>query len=113
MATIGSFSFGVNAASTITETNLTGTDTLVRDDSSALILRNSTVSSVTVTLHGSLSTGSKLVEGGGSVDLSIPFSIVLPAGAIKTVKLGSIRDLLAGTVAVAGGVTGVYAYLIK
>lgn len=113
MATIGSFSFGVNAASTITETDLTGTDTLIYDASAALILRNSTAGSVTVTLHGALSTGSKLVEGGGSVDLSAPFSIALPAGAIKTVKLGSIRDLLVGAVTVSGGVTGVYAYMVK
>ena len=68
---------------------------------------------MTVTLRGSKATGTKLCEGGGSVDLSTPLSIALPAGAVKSIKLGSIRDLLTGTIAVAGGVAGVFAYIIK
>lgn len=54
MATIGSFTGGVNTPSTITETALTGADTFVYDASATLVLRNSTAGSVTVTLHGSL-----------------------------------------------------------
>lgn len=91
MATIGKFTGGVNTPATITETAV----------------------SVTVTLHGSAATGAKLCEGGGSVDLSTPISIALPAGAVKSIKLGSIRDLLTGTIAVAGGVAGVFAYILK
>ena len=113
MATIGSFTGGVNTPSTVTESELTGTDTFVYDASATLVLRNSTAGSVTVTLHGSLATGTKLCEGGGSVDLSTPLSIALPAGAVKSIKLGSIRDLLTGTIAVAGGVAGVFAYILK
>lgn len=113
MATIGKFTGVVNAASTITETELTGTDTFTYDSSGVLVIRNSTGASVTVTLHGSAATGAKLCEGGGSVDLSTPISIALPAGAVKSIKLGSIRDLLTGTIAVAGGVAGVFAYILK
>ena len=54
MATIGKFTGGVNTPSTITETNLTGTDTFVY-----------------------------------------------------------IRDFLKGTIAVTGGVAGVFAYILK
>ena len=113
MATIGKFTGGVNTPSTITETALTGADTFVYDASATLVLRNSTAGSVTVTLHGSTATGTKLGEGGGIVDLSVPLSIALPAGAVMSIKLGSIRDLLTGTIAVAGGVAGVFAYLLK
>ena len=113
MATIGIFTGGVNIPSTITETALTGADTFVYDSSATLVLRNSTAGSVTVTLRGSLATGAKLCEGGGSVDLSTPLSIALPAGAVKSIKLGSIRDLLTGTIAVSGGVAGVFAYILK
>lgn len=112
MATIAKSTAGDNASATITETNLTGTDTLVYDASAVLVLRNSTASSATVSLHGSTSTGTKPVEGGGSVDLSVPFAVTVAAGAVKSIKLGSIRDLLKGTIAVTGGVTGVYAYLL-
>ena len=113
MATIGTFTGGVNISSTITETALTGTDTFVYDSSATLVLRNSTAGSVTVTLRGSLATGTKLCDGGGSVDLSVPISIALPAGSVKSIRLGSIRDLLTGTIAVAGGVAGVFAYILK
>lgn len=113
MATIGKFTGGVNTPDTITETDLTGTDAFVYDASATLVLRNSTAGSVTVTLHGSAATGTKLCEGGGSVDLSTPLSIALPAGVVKSIKLGSIRDLLTGTIAVAGGVAGVFAYILK
>lgn len=113
MATIGKFTGGVNTPSTITETALTGTDTFTYDSSGVLVVRNSTGASVTVTLRGSLATGTKLCEGGGTVDLSTPISIALPAGAVKSIKLGSIRDLLTGTIAVAGGAAGVFAYILK
>lgn len=113
MATIGIFTGGVNTPATVTETALTGTDTFVYDASATLVLRNSTAGSVTVTLHGSAATGAKLCDGGGSVDLSTPISIALPAGSVKSINLGSIRDLLTGTIAVAGGVAGVFAYIIK
>ena len=38
MATIGTFTGGVNTPSTITETALTGTDTFVYDASGALVI---------------------------------------------------------------------------
>lgn len=113
MATIGTFTGGVNTTATITETALTGTDTFVYDASGTLVLRNSTAGSVTITLHGSLATGTKLCDGGGSVDLWTPISIALPAGAVKSIKLCSIRDFLKGTIAVTGGVAGVFAYILK
>ena len=113
MATIGNFTGGVNTPATITETALTGTDTFVYDASGTLVVRNSTAGSVTVTLRGSTATGTKIVDGGGTVDLSTPLSIALPAGAVKSIKLGSIRDLLTGTIAVAGGAAGVFAYILK
>ena len=113
MATIGIFTGGVNTPSTITETDLTGTDTFVYDASATLVLRNSTAGSVTVTLTGSASTGSKLVDGGGTVALSGGVPVVVGAGAVKSIKLGSIRDFLKGTIAVTGGSAGVFAYILK
>lgn len=113
MATIGKFTGGVNTPATVTETALTGTDTFTYDSSGVLVIRNSTAGSVTVTLHGSTATGTKLCEGGGSIDLSTQLSIALPAGAVKSIKLGSIRDFLKGTIAVTGGAAGVFAYILK
>ena len=113
MATIGIFTGGVNTPSTVTETALTGADTFVYDASATLVLRNSTAGSVTVTLHGTLATGTKLCEGGGTVALSGGVPVVVGAGTVKSIKLGSIRDFLTGTIAVTGGVTGVFAYILK
>ena len=113
MATIGKFTGGANTPATVTETALTGTDTFTYDSSGVLVIRNSTGASVTVTLTGSASTGSKLVEGGGTVALSGGVPVVVGAGAIKSIKLGSIRDFLKGTIAVTGGVAGVFAYILK
>lgn len=113
MATIGKFTGGVNTPATITETALTGTDTFTYDSSGVLVIRNSTGASVTVTLTGSASTGSKLVEGGGSVALSGGVPVVVGAGAVKSIRLGSIRDFLTGTIAVTGGVAGVFAYILN
>lgn len=113
MATIGIFTGGVNTPATVTETALTGTDTFAYDASGVLVIRNSTGASVTVTLTGSASTGSKLVDGGGTVTLASGVSIAVAAGAIKSIKLGSIRDFLTGTIAVTGGAAGVFAYILK
>ena len=113
MATIGTFTGGVNTPATITETALTGTDTFTYDSSGVLVIRNSTGASVTVTLTGSASTGSKLVDGGGTVALSSGVPVVVGAGAVKSIKLGSIRDFLKGTIAATGGSAGVFAYILK
>jgi len=113
MATIGTFTGGVNTPSTITETALTGTDTFVYDASGMLVIRNSTGASVTVVLTGSTATTTKLVDGGGTVPLASGVSIAVAAGAIKSIKLGSIRDFLTGTIAVTGGAAGVFAYILK
>lgn len=113
MATIGTFTGGVNTPATVTETALTGTDTFTYDSSGVLVIRNSTGASVTVTLTGSASTGSKLVEGGGTVALSGGVPVVVGAGAIKSIKLGSIRDFLKGTISATGGSAGVFAYILK
>ena len=113
MATIGTFTGGVNTPATITETALTGTDTFVYDASGTLVVRNSTAASVTLTITGSKSTTTKIVEGGGIVALSSGVSVVVAAGTVKSIKLGSIRDFLTGTIAVTGGAAGVFAYILK
>lgn len=113
MATIGIFTGGVNTPTTVNETALTGTDTFVYDASGALVIRNSTGASVTVVLTGSTATTTKLVDGGGTVPLASGVSIAVAAGAIKSIKLGSIRDFLTGTIAVTGGAAGVFAYILK
>ena len=113
MATIGSFTGGVNTPATITETALTGTDTFVYDASGTLVVRNSTGASVTLTIKGSTATDTKIVEGGGTVALSGGVPVVVGAGSVKSIKLGSIRDFLKGTISVAGGAAGVFAYILK
>lgn len=113
MATIGIFTGGINTPATVTETALTGTDTFTYDSSGTLVIRNSTGASVTVALTGSTATTTKLVDGGGTVPLASGVSIAVAAGAIKSIKLGSIRDFLTGTIAVTGGAAGVFAYILK
>ena len=113
MATIGSFTGGVNAPSTITETALTGADTFTYDASGTLVVRNSTGASVTLTITGSTATTIKAVDGGGLVSLSTGVSIPVAAGSVKSIKLGSIRDYLTGTISVTGGAAGVFAYILK
>lgn len=53
------------------------------------------------------------MEGGGTVALSGGVPVVVGAGTVKSIKLGSIRDFLKGTIAVAGGFAGVFAYILK
>lgn len=49
----------------------------------------------------------------GTVALSGGVPVVVGAGAVKSIRLGSIRDFLTCTIAVAGGVAGVFAYILK
>ena len=39
--------------------------------------------------------------------------ISVTAGQVKSIRLGSIRDLLSGTISFTGGVAGVFAYTLK
>ena len=45
--------------------------------------------------------------------LSAGVDVVMAAGEVKCIRLGSIRDFLTGTIAVTGGVAGVFAYILK
>jgi len=105
---------GKYVAAVVTETELTGTDdTLTYDSAGVLVIRNSTGGTVNLTVHGSTSSGTKYCEGGGSVDLSVAVPISVTAGQVKSIRLGSIRDFLSGTISFTGGVAGVFAYTLK
>lgn len=106
--TVSSFTSGQ-----INETELTGTDDLVlTGTANRLFIRNATVGSVTITIHGAGSTGSKNCPGGGVIDLTQDVSITVPAGQIHSLDLQSVVDFLRGAITVGGGASSVFAYIL-
>jgi len=115
MAAIAQTTSGSNATATVTETELTGTDTLTYTGAGQiLVIRNATGVQQTVNLLGDgVTETAKPCEGGGTIDLTTGFDVVVAAGAVESVRLSSIRDYInIGTVDVTGGVASVYAYII-
>lgn len=94
-----------NGVFTPTTNTLTSSDTLTYDSGKKqlLVLRNTTGSSVNVTIDGNGGT-TVAVDGIGSVDVSAGLVVAVPANATRAVLLPSIRHYLQGTVAVTGGV---------
>lgn len=116
MAAIAQTTAGSNATATVTETELTGTDTLAyTGGGQILVIRNATGVQQTINLLGdNVTDTSKPCEGGGTVDLTTGFDVVVAAGAVESVRLSTIRDYLTSTTAVdvTGGVASVYAYIL-
>lgn len=108
MATIVRTSLGL--ANDVTPTELTGSDDFV-GATGILYIHNTTGSSQTIVIDGD---GSTTVEcdGVGDVDVSGGYSVSVAAGNLAQIPLQDIRAYLSGNIAVTGGVTDVFAWII-
>ena len=98
---------------TVTETTLTASDTFtyVANGRQLLVLRNGTGGSLTVNIDGADAT-TVSVRGVGAVDVSGGYSTgVITTGTTAVIQLDSIKEYLAGVIAVTGG-TGISASLL-
>lgn len=105
----------ISGAAAVAETTLNGTTdafTYVAGRGALLVLRNPTAGALTPVIDGD-GASSVAVSGVGSVDVSAGYSVgSIAAGAVKVVRLDSIREYLAGTIAVTGG-TGLIASILE
>ena len=101
-----------NGAYTATQTTMTASDTMaVTGNLQTLILNNSTAGILNVIIDGDGGTTVN-VDGLGAVDVSAGLTINMPIGAVKIVKLSTIREYLKGNVTLTGG-TGIKAILVN
>ena len=99
----------------VTETTLNGTDSFVYDGSKdqILILRNPTAAAVSPVIDGNAAPTAHGVEGVGTLDLSGGYQVgSIAAGAVKAIRLSTIRHYLEGTIAINSG-TGLVAVLLN
>lgn len=97
-------------ATAVTLTELTGTDTL-DSTQGTLWISNQSGASVTINVDGD--GGSEVTcTGVGVVDVTGGYDITVADGEIIPVQLATISQFLQGTVAVTGGTSGVFVYLI-
>lgn len=117
MATVTATSMTGTGQRTLTEVTLTGTlDTFTFAYEPAkekvLIMRNATAGALTPVIDGAGATTVQ-VGGVGAVDVSGGYSVgSIAAGAVKAIPLNSIREYLAGTIAITGG-TGLVCSLLE
>ncbi len=98
----------------VTETTLNGTDSFVYDQSKTpiLVLRNPTAGALSPVIDGNGGTTVN-VNGIGVVDVSGGYAVgSIAAGAAVAIPLVTIREYLAGTIAITGG-TGLVASLLE
>lgn len=111
MAVIAKNSLTKGAPALITETELTGTDSIDTRDGT-LFVRNDTGGSVTINIDGD--GGSTVVcSGAGTIDVSGGYDIVVAAGETQAIRLPDIAAYLNGTIAVSGGAASVFAYILQ
>lgn len=99
----------------VTETTLDGSDSLVYDASKeqVLILRNPTSGAISPVIDGNASSNAFGVDGVGSLDLTGGYQVgSIAAGAVKAIRLSTIRHYLEGTIAINSG-TGLVAVLLN
>ncbi len=115
MATIAATNMLVTGAKTVNETTLNGSsDTFVytqRKDA-LLVLRNPTGAAISPTIDGDGAT-TVPVAGVGSVDISGGYAVgSIAAGAAVAIRLDTIKEYLAGNIAITGG-SGLVAQLLE
>lgn len=95
-----------------TQNTMTASDTMtVTGNAQMLILNNVTAGILNVVIDGD--GGSVInVDGLGAVDVSAGYTINMPVGAVKIVRLITIRSFLQGNVTLTGG-TGIKAILVN
>lgn len=100
----------VALGNSITPVELTGSDTLAQK-TGTLYIDNQSASEATINLDGDGATTVN-TQGAGIVDLSGGYDVVVAVGEIAIVPLTSIAAYLSGDVAVTGGTTDVFAYIV-
>jgi len=115
MATIVATDMTGSGARAVTETTLDGaTDTFTYNSStrSILILRNDTAGALSPVIDGDGAT-TVPVSGVGSVDISGGYAVgSIAAAGVEAIPLDTIKEYLAGTIAITGG-TGLVAQLLE
>lgn len=109
MAAIGKTTNEDYGATTVTVTELTGTDTLT-DKSGSLYVFNQSASSVDLLIDGDGGTTVN-TDKVGAVDVSGGFTLTVAAGALVKQPLGQISGYLSGDVDVTGGTADVFAWV--
>jgi len=101
-----------NGAYTATQTIMTASDTMaVTGSLQTLILNNVTAGIFNGVIDGDGGTTVN-VDGLGPVDVSAGLTVNMPVGAVKIIKLTTIREYLKGNVTLSGG-TGIKAILVN
>jgi len=114
MGTIAATNMRASGAVTVTMTTLTASDDFVYNAGrrAVLILNNVTRGTLTPVIDGD-GASSVGVAGVGPVDISGGYNVPsIAAGTIAAIQLDSIREYLAGTIAITGG-TGIEAMLLE
>lgn len=99
----------------VVRTELTGADSLVYKPAAVqtLFIRNDSAAPAPIVIDGSLVTTALLPGQGRPVDNSAGFAMSVEPGVTRGVTLSSIRNFLAGTVAVTGGGADVFAWIVE
>lgn len=99
----------------VSRTELTGADTLVYKPAlvQTLYVRNDSVAPAPIVIDGSQVATVLLPGQGRPVDNSAGFAMTVEPGVTRAVTLSSIRNFLAGTVAVTGGGADVFAWIVE
>lgn len=100
---------GTSEVTDIAPVELTGTDDLAQK-TGRLIARNDSAGSITLNFLGDAAT-TYYDDDLGTVDVSGGYDLMLAAGEEKELDLNRVQPYLAGTVAVTGGATSVFAYI--
>lgn len=116
MATLAATSLTGYGARAVTELTLGSSDTFVFDSTvtgQMLCLRNPTAGALNLTITGSTASAAIGVPGYGTVSAAAGYSTgSIAAGAARVIPLDSIREYLAGTIAMTGA-SGLVASLLK
>lgn len=115
MATIVATDVNYSGVKAVTETTLTGTlDTFTYRSgvNQTLVFRNATAGALTPVIDGAGAT-TIAITGVGTIDLSAGFAVgSIAAGAVKSIRTDSIKEYLAGVIAITGG-TGLVCSLLE
>lgn len=106
---------GKTAEFEVAKTTLTGADSLEYKPAAmqVLYLQNTDVTPQSVTIDGADVTSVSLPGQGRAVNNAAGYTIEVPASAIIGVNLATIRNFLAGAVAVTGGDALMSAWIIE
>lgn len=99
----------------VVRVELTGNDTLVYNPAvvQTLFIRNGSIAPAPIVIDGSLVTSVSLPGQGRPVDNSAGFPMTIEPDVTRGVTLSSIRNFLAGTIAVTGGGADIYAWIVE